>query len=174
MLTYKYIEEKAEELLKSNNLFKAGFDINKLALKLKIKLVAADLSDDVSGFFVINKGIPTITYKKEHIKSKRTRFTIAHEIGHYILHSKEQPIFIDKTLKILYRNSASSTGEILKEREANTFAAALLMPKQLVDTEINNLLNKEIDNTIKILAEKFDVSEQALSFRLSNLGYDIG
>lgn len=174
MFGYKYIEEKAEQVLRDANLFKSGFDIKKLALKLNIKLVEDNLAEDVSGFFVINNGKPIITYKKEATKSKRTRFTIAHEIGHFILHSKEQPIFIDRTPKVLYRNSASSTGEILKEREANTFAAALLMPKLLVENEISKLDEKDIDSVIKTLSEKFDVSEQAMSFRLSNIGYDIG
>jgi len=167
----KYIEEKAEGLLKKHKLFKANFDIFKLAELLNIKLIEETLSEDVAGFFVITEKIPIITYHKDN--SNRVRFTIAHEIGHFILHSKEQPIFVDKIPKVLFRNSVSSSGSILKEREANSFAAALLMPKELVEKEISKIPNHEND-VINYISNKFGVSSQAMSFRLSNLGYDIG
>lgn len=170
---YKYIEEKAESLLKAQLLYCANFNIKLLAEKLKIQLIEKDFNDDVAGFFVISNGKPVITYKNDILNEHRTRFTIAHEIGHYSLHAKEQPIFIDKTPKVMYRNTASSTGEMLKEREANAFAAALLMPKDLLVNEINKAVN-HIDDAIIHLADMFGVSQQAMTFRLSNLGYDIG
>ncbi|WP_051199920.1 ImmA/IrrE family metallo-endopeptidase [Flavobacterium subsaxonicum] len=169
---FNYIEEKAEEILYKFDLFKPGFDIKKLSKKMGVTINEEDLGDDVSGFFVMVGGNPAITYKKGDNKN-RYRFTIAHELGHFILHSKDQPIFIDKKPTMMFRNSASSTGEILKEREANAFAAALLMPKKLIIDEINNAPN-HIEDAISYLSEQFGVSVQAMSFRLSNLGYGIG
>ena len=172
--SYKYIEERAEAILIEKELFVANFDIKLLAENLKIQLIEKDLNDEVSGFFVITNNKPVITYKSDSSNPNRTRFTIAHEIGHYILHSKDQPIFIDKTPQVMYRNIASTTGEILREREANAFAAALLMPKELLVQEINNAPITYVDDTIHYLSERFGVSHQAMSFRLSNLGYDVG
>lgn len=170
----KYIEEKAETLLREKKLFKAGFDIFMLAEKLGITLKEENLSDDVSGFFIINDNKPIISYNSNS-SPYRTRFTIAHEIGHFVLHSKAQPIFIDKAPKVFFRNTASSTGEILKEREANSFAAALLMPRELIYKEaLNAPSNKDVEEVLSLLSSKFDVSTQAMSFRLSNLGFDIG
>ncbi|WP_415060881.1 ImmA/IrrE family metallo-endopeptidase [Flavobacterium sp.] len=168
---FNYLEEKAEALLVNNNLFTAGFDVKKLAKLLKINLKEENLSDDVSGFFVMTDTDSNITYNKRNGKV-RQRFTIAHEIGHYILHSKEQPIFIDKTPSVMFRNNSSSTGEDFKEREANAFAASLLMPKKLIEQEIQHSPN-DVDQAIEHLANKFKVSQQAMSFRLSNLGYGI-
>lgn len=168
---FNYLEEKAEALLVNNNLFTAGFDVKKLAKLLKINLKEENLSDDVSGFFVMTDTDSNITYNKRNGKV-RQRFTIAHEIGHYILHSKEQPIFIDKTPSVMFRNNSSSTGEDFKEREANAFAASLLMPKKLIEQEILHSPN-DVDQAIEHLANKFKVSQQAMSFRLSNLGYGI-
>ena len=73
----------------------------------------------------------------------------------------------------LFRNSDSSTGEILQEREANAFAAALLMPKYLVKEEIEdlNLSFDQDDKSVEQLAKKFKVSSQSMMFRLSNLNY---
>lgn len=168
---FNYLEERAEDLLVKNDLFKAGFNVKKLAKLLKINLKEEVLSDDVSGFFVMTDSGSTITYNKRN-GTERKRFTIAHELGHFILHSKEQPIFIDKTPSVMFRNNSSSTGEDFKEREANAFAASLLMPKRLIEDEISKAPN-DFDKAISYLAKKFEVSQQAMSFRLSNLGYGI-
>ena len=171
---YSYIEDIAQKTLINNNLYTAGFDIKELANSLKIQLIAENMSADVAGFFVMKNNIPVISYNKK-ANARRTRFTIAHEIGHFLLHSKTQPIFIDKTPTTVYfRNSVSTTGEILKEREANAFAAALLMPQALIAQEIGHISGRDVEQVITELARKFDVSDQAMSFRLSNLGYDIG
>lgn len=168
---FKYIEDKAEDVLSKNNLFKAGFSVEKLARLLKISLKEEVLDDNVSGFFVMTETDNIITYNKKDGELRR-RFTIAHEIGHFLLHSKEQPIFIDKTPSVMFRDNSSSTGEDFREREANAFAASLLMPKSLIETEIKNAPN-DIEEAIFFLAKKFKVSQQAMTFRLSNLGYGI-
>lgn len=171
-MTFLHIEQQAQNILEDNKMFYPGFDIKKLAQKLSIKLAPDFFSDDVSGYFVMKNGHPVISYDSAAAHT-RIRFTIAHEMGHYILHSKSQPIFVDKTPKVFYRNSASASGEILKEREANAFAAALLMPKALVLEELKKV-NSDAVEAVGQLATKFEVSVQAMSFRLSNLGFDIG
>lgn len=168
---FNYIEEKAVNLLKENKLHRPNFDIHKLAEKMNVKLEAKVLGDNVSGFFVMTDTQKVITYNSRDALT-RQRFTIAHEIGHCLLHSKEQPIFIDKAPTVLYRNDASSTGEDYKEREANAFAASLLMPKELV-VELLEKAPHDINKAISYLADKFGVSPNAISFRLSNLGYGI-
>lgn len=170
--SYSYIEKKTEEILTNNNVFKAGFDVEKLVKKLNIDIIPEKLDNDVSGLFVRIDDKPVISYNKNERNLGRKRFTIAHELGHYILHS-DKPLFIDKTPKVMFRNSASSSGEQLQEREANHFAAALLMPIKLIKEEIDNAPDN-VTNPIEYLAEKFKVSEQAMTFRLANLGYDIG
>lgn len=171
--SYNYIEEKAEEVLNENHFFKPGFDVKKLSKKLNVDVIAKKLDNDVSGLFVRIDNKPIISYNISETNKSRQRFTIAHELGHYLLHSNGKPLFIDKTQKVMFRNSASSSGEQLQEREANHFAAALLMPKKLIQTEINTAPDN-LDSPIKYLAKKFKVSEQAMTFRLANLGYDIG
>ena len=71
------------------------------------------------------------------------RFTIAHELAHYILHTKETKLFVDK--QVLYRDGKSSTGEILQEREANAFAASLIMPGKLITEEVEKLKHENKD-----------------------------
>ena len=47
------------------------------------------------------------------------------------------------------------------------------MPKDLINNELEKL-ESDFDNPTKKLAAKFNVSEQAMSFRLANLGYELG
>lgn len=169
-MVFEYIERKTEELLTQYGLLSLPINAKKLAEKLGVKVEAENFDDDVSGLFVMKDGVPYVIYNSNQ-GAKRRRFTIAHELGHFILHSKYKPLFVDKQGVVMYRNSESSTGELIKEREANAFAAALLMPKKLVEAEFSEAEDFEI---VVGLAKKFNVSTQAMSFRLSNLGYDFG
>ena len=172
--SYNYIEELAKDLLVKNKLFKPKFDIKKLVKKLNLELLYKELGEDVSGLFVMSDDGGIISVNKNESNSKtRQRFTIAHEIGHFLLHSKLKPIFIDKSPKVMFRNSESSSGELYQEREANAFAAALLMPKDLIKDELEKM-EADFKNPTKQLSKVFSVSEQAMSFRLANLGYELG
>ena len=57
-----------------------------------------------------------------------------------------------------------------RERQANMFAAALLMPRSLIFKDVKNLSKEGIhDMEIQKLAEKYEVSEEAMKYRLMNL-----
>ncbi len=84
----------------------------------------------------------------------RRRFTIAHEIAHYVLHKNLiRDGIVDDTL---YRSGLSN----LIEMEANRFAAEILMPTHLIRAAIR----KEF--SISKLAKKFKVSNEAMAIRL--------
>jgi len=147
-------------------------DLIKISKHLGVNVKSEDLDSDISGLFVIKDNEAYIRYNARESK-QRQRFTIAHELGHFVLH-KDTPLFISKKDNVMYRNLDSSTGEIKREREANSFAASLLMPRKLVLEEIKKIPKKATHNPSSYLAEKFEVSEQAMTFRLANLGFDIG
>ena len=86
---------------------------------------------------------------------KRDVFTIAHELGHYFLHSRLGEVKIKA-------NRSEDIDEA--EREANTFAAAFLMPAEKVEK-----LYKEKEGNISALAEAFNVSLSAMNWRCINL-----
>lgn len=166
------IESIANNILSSLKIENASeIDLKKISKFLNIDVQKEDMHDEISGLFVIKDGNSYIRYNS-HQDKNRQRFTIAHELGHSVLH-KETPLFVDKkNERIMYRNSDSSTGEIRKEREANAFAAALLMPADFIKEEWQNIPLEE--SPVEYLAEVFQVSSQAMSFRLANLGYEVG
>jgi Zn-dependent peptidase ImmA (M78 family) len=163
-----YLEQRTEKLLKEANCYSLPINVEKCAKHLNVKIKSLELDDDVSGFLLLKDDKTVhIGYNKNNGKH-RVRFTIAHELAHLLLHTKEAKLFVDKV--VLYRDSKSSTGEILKEREANAFAAALLMPKNLLIEEVEKHKEEKKDKFIVSLAKKFNVSEQAITIRLTNLG----
>ncbi|WP_233422850.1 ImmA/IrrE family metallo-endopeptidase [Vibrio metoecus] len=90
----------------------------------------------------------------------RQRFTIAHEIGHYIKHSMHSDSFQDKTF---FRNGETNRLEI----EANQFAAELLMPADAYHSYVEN-----ISQSVEDIAEYFQVSSMAVRIRAKQLGYE--
>ncbi len=93
-------------------------------------------------------------------RPERRRFTIAHELGHFILHRASQPKFLcDK-------ESVYSGIDNLKqiEREADDFASNLLMPGDMLRDRITG---KRIDfHLIGDLAKEFGVSLESMSIRI--------
>lgn len=91
------------------------------------------------------------------IMSFRNRFTIAHELGHYLLHSPKSEAY------------AMRLGSTRSEWEANWFAAGFLMPKNRFTQAA-----KEYANNCSVLAALFGVSEQAAKTRVEALGLHNG
>jgi hypothetical protein len=88
----------------------------------------------------------------------RKRFTIAHELGHFILHRQQLAILGGSlTDDAFYRSGLSNT----QESEANRFAADILMPYTLIQKLVANGVTGVAE-----LATTFKVSEAAMSIRL--------
>jgi Zn-dependent peptidase ImmA (M78 family) len=72
------------------------------------------------------------------------------------------------------RDEVSSMGTRKEEREANAFAAELLMPGDFVEIAFDRLSTEQpaiaASQLVSRLATLFDVSEQAMGIRLGNLG----
>jgi len=175
-LLVKQIEKLASSLALKQSGRKIPVDIYSIANYLSIDIHKDDLGSDVSGVLVIKNGKGVIGVNvNESNNILRTRFTIAHEIGHYMLHRFEQNLFVDqKNFRVVFhRDSESTSGKIKMERQANAFAAALLMPKDLILQELNkksfNMYDNDDNDIIQKLADKFEVSKQAMTFRLANL-----
>ncbi|MCF8276992.1 MAG: ImmA/IrrE family metallo-endopeptidase [Flavobacteriales bacterium] len=164
------IESKASKILDVEPVVKLPIPIIKIATRLGLTVSPYDLVEGVSGVLVLENGKGTIGYNPRE-SSVRQRFTVAHELGHYLLHANGNEVFVDHKYKVMFRDEKSSTGEDKREQEANAFAACILMPKDLVEKEISkNEFDLADNDSLKKLAKKFDVSSIAMSIRLANLG----
>ena len=94
-------------------------------------------------------------YVNESHSYVRRRFTIAHEIAHFILHR-------DRIGNKLYEDYMLRGGLSNKEEvEANYFAADILMPWHLITRAMDEGIT-----TIEDLSSAFEVSKSAMSIRL--------
>ena len=162
------IRARAISLLKKYELFRAPVDVVGLAERLGLTVILEELDDDVSGLLMVKGGKATIVVNSDH-HANRQRFTAAHELAHYALHSSgADHLFIDR--KVFFRDKAAATGEHAQEIEANKFAAELLMPKALLEQALEDEKIDLLDDfDVHHLARKFKVSEQALGFRIASL-----
>ena len=165
------LEERAEKTLRDTEGYPLPVPIHLVAQRLNLTLEAAALGDKVSGMLVVDGDQGAIGYNSAHARV-RQRFTISHEIAHYLLHARRSgkaKLFIDK--QVTYRrDDQSSAGVNREEIEANQLGAALLMPRGLVQQEIRARdLDLDDSEAIDLLAKRFQVSTAAMSNRLQNL-----
>jgi Zn-dependent peptidase ImmA (M78 family) len=147
-------------------------NVRAIAEELGVTVADVDLSDDVSAVLVTKDKQAIIGVNMAH-HPNRQRFSIAHEIGHLLLHAQSAgtQTFIEST-NVFFRDGRSSDGSELREIEANAFAAELLMPEHILRNELRSHRPDLFDEeAMKPLALKFGVSVQALNIRIARLGF---
>ncbi len=141
----------------------APVDVRNLAKALGMRVVETQLKDDISGAIERIDDRYRITVNMLHTE-KRKRFTIAHEIGHFILHGSliGEGIY-DNAMYRSDQNRMNRNISDAHETEANKFAATILMPKRL----ISDLKDQGVTGATD-LASKLDVSVDVMNIRLGN------
>lgn len=176
---YQKIELQARRVLRKSGVYEPPVPVQQIAQDLGIHVRYQPMKgdSDVSAVLKRDEGVAIIGVNSSHAPH-RQRFSIAHELGHYFLHSDDE-LFIDFASMIQgkrshYRNSLSSQAKNREEMDANAFAAALLMPRSMVERKLDEYLEEQpqatSDNVVAELAAVFHVSREAMNFRLLNLG----
>jgi Zn-dependent peptidase ImmA (M78 family)/transcriptional regulator with XRE-family HTH domain len=133
-----------------------------------LRVVGADLpEDDIEGAFLTmpecDASVALINRSKPAL---RQRFTLAHEYGHLLLH-RSKGFIVDQAV---FQMTSP------EERQANAFAAALLMPKALIERMYNEYEFPKRRDKLPLygwllMTRRMQVSAHALAWRLYNLGY---
>lgn len=161
-------------ILRDLGIDQAPVDVAAVARSLNAEVRIEPFAHDLSGVLVRKGDDAVIGVNKDH-SPERQRFTIAHELGHLVLH-KGTPVHFDRAVvHVNLRNSISSQAVDREEIEANRFAAELLMPEAFLRRDVDALRANGIadvmdEKLIVDLAGRYNVSLQAMTFRLSNLG----
>jgi Zn-dependent peptidase ImmA (M78 family)/DNA-binding XRE family transcriptional regulator len=148
----------SEELLAQGRITQPPVAIDALARECGVQVCEAELPGQVSGVLLFVDQHVVIGFNNAH-PEVRQRFTIAHELGHYLL-SHHDHFHID--LSDAHGNPPGYNWQ--DERAANDFAAAALMPSEMVTHYF------EKDRGLEKLAGRFKVSREAMGWRLVNLG----
>jgi Zn-dependent peptidase ImmA (M78 family) len=152
-MNQQYLENLANSAIEGSGIFESPISLEKIAEKLNLKIVPFEFEEKISAVLKRDKMIIGVNNKHSRL---RQRFSIAHELGHYIMGHDigNTRDFIDD--EMCQFNPV--------EKEANLFASILLMPKDYVKKSVDT---KGLD--IKRLAGEFEVSEQAMTIRLLEL-----
>jgi Zn-dependent peptidase ImmA (M78 family) len=129
-------------------------DVEFMARRLGIELVRQSRFDCAGS--IESEGERAIIRVNRDDHPVRQRFTIAHEIGHLMLH----PMKAGR----LYLRDTNFYGDS-RETAANRYAADLLMPEWMLDMAM-----RSTGGDVRRLARLFHVSEQAMQYRLENTG----
>jgi Zn-dependent peptidase ImmA (M78 family) len=168
---FKKINTIVNDLLAKASIATPPVDIELIARMLDINLFKKPYDEKkgkLSGVLIRDINTNTIgVNSNDH--EHRQRFTIAHEIGHFLLH-EGVPVFVDKEYKVNFRKNSTQQGTDIVEIDANNFAGMLLIPEKflLMDLSRNNVDILSAEDMEK-LAEKYNVSPQAMALRLGNL-----
>lgn len=153
-------KESAMRRLRENGLLGTPVDIHSVAEFLGLEVCEEAMDDELSGYIEPRQSGWVIGVNVYH-HPNRQRFTIAHEIGHFILHKPTEKL-VDVTFA--RRSGRRNT----MENEADAFAAALLMPENEVREHIASGVN-----SLDKVAAKFGVSAMAAKYRVQSLGYSV-
>ncbi|SEM24781.1 Zn-dependent peptidase ImmA, M78 family [Butyrivibrio sp. ob235] len=132
------------------------------------KLIRYPIGENSSLGFAMSKEDDVVIFTNSSSRLSREIFTLAHEIGHVVLHFNSDKKFVDDSSTIF------SSSEDDREQEANYFAACLLMPedkiKKYIDLETNMNGQELTAMDIARIMSEFNVSFEMTLNRLESLG----
>lgn len=183
MLRPSQVEDRVRQILRERRIIAPPVPVTRIAQSLgaAIRKEPFEGETDVSGALDRSGPVPIIGINSNH-HPVRQRFTIAHEIGHLLFHAG--PLHVDPAHQVgvvpnvaaagptlrLRRDKVSSQATDSREIEANRFAAALLMPQDFLGADLAGTNLPLSTDEIQRLARRYYVSQQAMTFRLMNLG----
>jgi Zn-dependent peptidase ImmA (M78 family) len=149
-----------------------GFDeITNLSMKLFVSALGATLVEEElknsDGKIVRGKSKTLIKVNSQIPYDSKKRFTIAHEVGHFLMHDKIEVHNENSNTLNWFVNTESQLKKGLQEWEANDFASELLMPEQIFRNETQD--KPFSPNLIKYLSERFKTSITSTVFRCLQL-----
>lgn len=133
--------------------------VGAIAKDFGITVMKSTMPGSISGEIRETEGKVTIKVNRHDVK-ERQRFTIAHEIAHFLLHRDRLANGI--TDDVLYRSGLTDD----LERQANRLAADIIMPYNLIQVALANLNSLKAEEKLKNISELAQVSLAAVRIRL--------
>lgn len=165
--SHALIRSEVTRILKKCGVTEPPVPVDIVARFMGAQIRYSPIEGELAGMLVRKEGQIIIGVNSLH-HPNRQRFTIAHECGHLLLHKGE--IHIDHSFRINRRDEVSAMASDPDEIEANRFAAELLMPyAMIIDDLVARHIDIEDEVEIKKLAQKYGVSVQAMTHRITNL-----
>lgn len=171
LMERKEIADKAKEMLTANKVsMNDPIDVVSLAKNLGFLVGSSALNPEDEGLIMVDDNAKEILGQKtqrlilvnESLEPNKKRFVIAHELGHFALHYKENQIFAHRD---------GEHGRSDDENDVDFFAACLLMPEDGFKVKYNEILNESKDfiRTIGELEKIYKVPTLSIMRRCDEL-----
>lgn len=163
MANWHLAKTKAKEIREKYRLNTPPVNVFEIAAKENITISyfkPDDSTNDIAGFLMKDQ---RKIYLNPNDSAQRQNFTLAHELAHYFLEHKPSEYGVN------WRNS-QYTVKPEAEKEADAFAAELLMPKEAI-VEIKKKYSLT-DSDAAILSKLFGVSPMAMKARLRSIQHE--
>lgn len=166
----KRVDLVINDLLRTHNITEPPIPVAKIARAEGLEVVMRHLETDISGFLAKTGPSAGLIGVNSHHPRVRQRFTIAHELGHFFL-SDHEGLHVDHKFEFKLRDETSAEGTDPEEVEANSFAARFLMPTKMLKRDVTEMgpIDAVDESAIRDLAQKYQVSAQALLIRIHQL-----
>ena len=165
MPNYDLARNEARRVLSEFGIVEPPVDPEEIAESLGVDVIFAsfnpEVSRKISGFIDFEEGdepSARIVVNK-NMSPKRMNFTIAHELGHFLMH---QEYAKSNEYRILPRSNHHSSDKPNEEKEADAFAAELIAPKGM-------LMRYKRIASLPELSSIFVASEEMLNWRIQNI-----
>ena len=155
---YRRAENAAKKVLEENSIFDAPVPVEEIASNYGLKLYRADFPDPSISGYIDLKSLDIVVNRADG--SGRQAFTVAHELGHFVLHRTK--LMENPDIGVVHRRPIGGEKDPI-EQEANCFANNLLVPDFLLDKYYAY-------QPTPLVAKMFGVSEEVIRYRLKDTG----
>ncbi len=156
-ISLMHAEQEASKIIENYGISSSEhIRLKDIAFDLGVNVIEGELKGAAASLVKIGKHA-TIRVSNDNFYEYRNRFSIAHELGHFVLNHgiSIQRVCSDEDMLTWYKKS--------EETEANFFAGELILPKSLIE---NRCDVAEVDfRPIIQLAKKFRASLTATAIR---------
>lgn len=168
MATTAFARKKARKILKEFGVTAPPVAVRDIIEGHGLRIEEVEREDAYNGELIPEHRCIRLNTQKP---KTRQRFTLAHELGHWVLYHRQRMIE-DENLPL--EADAETLDETdfddqatqkARDDEADTFAAELLMPTQWVRVDW-----KSRRPDVRLLAERYEVSEEAMWYQVMGLG----
>jgi len=165
----RVLRREATRLLDRCRVIAPAVPVDRIAKQVGAEVRFLPYEGELAGMLARSGGNPVIGVNSLHHRN-RQRFTIAHELGHLLLHDLD--VHFDRDFRVRHRDATSSTATDPIEVEANRFAAELLMPYAMLAEDLGDAgIDVERMDDVGPLAKRYGVSVQAMMHRIANYAY---
>ncbi len=164
-IDYSRIKRNVNNLLGLSKKETLPIDVFYIAEQIGIKLLFVKLYNGGISYLYKSENDSSTLLIDSDISYFDKCFLIAHNIGHYIIHSKDKKEFMD--------GSAIFNIELnnIMEYEANVFALNLILPEEKLIEEYKDIKNNSVNDILvsSLLSVKFGISTKVLDYQLDNI-----